>query len=76
MASARGLQNFMRTFGKSGGISASNLYQFSFQPTPKLKKFFDDNVFEDFLQLTDNGDTMNLQLLCNEIQLLGYLFSI
>ena len=75
MASARGLQNFMQAVGKSGGISASNLYQFSFQPTPKLKKFFDDNVFEDFLQLTDNGDTMNLQLLCNEIQLPGVTYS-
>ena len=75
MASARGLQNFMQAVGKSGGISASNLYQFSFQPTPKLKQFFDDNVFEDFLQLTDNGDTMNLQLLCNEIQLPGVTYS-
>ena len=75
MASARGLQNFMQAVGKSGGISASNLYQFSFQPTPKLKKFFDDNVFEDFLLLTDNGDTMNLQLLCNEIQLPGVTYS-
>ena len=75
MASARGLQNFMQAVGKSGGISASNLYQFSFQPTAKLKKFFDDNVFEDFLQLTDNGDTMNLQLLCNEIQLPGVTYS-
>ena len=75
MASARGLQNFMQAVGKSGGISASNLYQFSFQPTPKLKKFFDDNVFEEFLKLTDNGDTMNLQLLCNEIQLPGVTYS-
>ena len=75
MASARGLQNFMQAVGKSGGVSASNLYQFSFQPTPKLKKFFDDNVFQDFQQLTDNGDTMNLQLLCNEIQLPGVTYS-
>ena len=75
MASARGLQNFMQAVGKSGGISASNLYQFSFQPTPKLKKFFEDNVFEDFQFLTDNGDTMNLQLLCNEIQLPGVTYS-
>ena len=41
MASARGLQNFMQAVGKSGGISASNLYQFSFQPTDALKRFFD-----------------------------------
>ena len=75
MASARGLMNFMQAIGKSGGISASNLYQFSFQPTAKLRKFFDDNVFEEFLKLTDNGDTMNLQLLCNEIQMPGVTYS-
>ena len=75
MAAARGLQNFMQAIGKSGGISASNLYQFSFQPTAKLRKFFDDNVFEEFLKLTDNGDTMNLQLLCNEIQMPGVTYS-
>ena len=75
MASARGLQNFMQAIGKSGGISASNLYQFSFQPTPKLEKFFKDNVFDEFLKLTDNGDTINLQLLCNEIQLPGVTYS-
>ena len=75
MASARGLQNFMQAIGKSGGISASNLYKFSFQPTPKLEKFFKDNVFDEFLKLTDNGDTINLQLLCNEIQLPGVTYS-
>ena len=75
MAAARGLQNFMQAIGKSGGISASNLYQFSFQPTAKLKKFFDDNVFDEFLKLTDNGDGLNLQLLCNEIQLPGVTYS-
>ena len=61
MATARGLQNFMQAVGKSGGISSSNLYQFSFQPTTKLVKFFDDNIGQEFLKLTDNGDTMNLQ---------------
>ena len=65
----------MQAIGKSGGISASNLYQFSFQPTPKLEKFFKDNVFDEFLKLTDNGDTINLQLLCNEIQLPGVTYS-
>ena len=75
MASARGLQNFMQAIGKSGGISASNLYQFSFQPTPKLEAFFKDNVFDEFLKLTDNGDTINLQLLCNEIQMPGVTYS-
>ena len=71
MASARGVQNFMQAIGKSGGISASNLYQFSFAKKPKLAKFFEDNLGEDFLKLTDNGDELNLQLLCNEIQLPG-----
>ena len=75
MASARGLQNFMQAIGKSGGISSSNLYQFSFQPSAKLKKFFQDNLFDEFLKLTDNGDSMNLQLLCNEIQLPGVTYS-
>ena len=75
MASARGLLNFMQAIGKSGGISASNLYQFSFQPTEKLRRFFEDNLFEEFLKLTDNGDTTNLQLLCNEIQMPGVTYS-
>ena len=75
MVTARGLENFMRSIGKAGGISASNLYQFSFQPTPKLQKFFKDNLLEEFLKLTDNGDEINLQLLCNEIQLPGVTYS-
>ena len=75
MASARGLQNFMQAIGKSGGISSSNLYQFSFQPSAKLKTFFENNLGDEFLRLTDNGDSMNLQLLCNEIQLPGVTYS-
>ena len=75
MASARGVQNFMQAIGKSGGISASNLYQFSFAKKPKLAKFFEDNLGHDFLKLTDNGDELNLQLLCNEIQLPGVTYS-
>ena len=75
MASARGVQNFMQAIGKSGGISASNLYQFSFAKKPKLAKFFEDNLGDDFLKLTDNGDELNLQLLCNEIQLPGVTYS-
>ena len=75
MASARGVQNFIQAIGKSGGISASNLYQFSFAKKPKLAKFFEDNLGQDFLKLTDNGDELNLQLLCNEIQLPGVTYS-
>ena len=75
MASARGVQNFMQAIGKSGGISASNLYQFSFVKKPKLGIFFEDNLGDDFLKLTDNGDELNLQLLCNEIQLPGVTYS-
>ena len=75
MASARGVQNFMQAIGKSGGISASNLYQFSLAKKPKLANFFEDNLGQDFLKLTDNGDELNLQLLCNEIQLPGVTYS-
>ena len=75
MATARGLMNFMQAVGKSGGISASNLYQFSFNKKEKLGKFFEDNLGDDFLKLTDNGDGMNLKLLCNEIQLPGVTYS-
>ena len=75
MASARGVQNFMQAIGKSGGISASNLYQFSFNKKEKLGKFFEDNLGDEFLKLVDNGDELNLQLLCNEIQLPGVTYS-
>ena len=75
MATARGVQNFMQAIGKSGGISASNLYQFSFNKKEKLGKFFEDNLGDEFLKLVDNGDELNLQLLCNEIQLPGVTYS-
>ena len=75
MATARGLQNFMQAVGKSGGISASNLYEFSFQPTDKLIEFYKNNLEESLLNLTSNGDKINLQLLCNEIQLPGVTYS-
>ena len=75
MATARGVQNFMQAIGKSGGISASNLYQFSFNKKAKLGKFFEDNLGDEFLKLVDNGDELNLQLLCNEIQLPGVTYS-
>ena len=39
MATARGIENFMQAIGKSGGVSASNLYEFSIQPTEKLSNF-------------------------------------
>ena len=75
MASARGLLNFMQAVGKSGGISASNLYEFSFQPTSKLSDFFTNNLENDIGVLATGTDTMNLQLLCNEIQLPGVTYS-
>ena len=75
MATARGLQNFMQAVGKTGGISASNLYEFSFQPTDKLIEFYKNNLEESLLNLTSNGDKINLQLLCNEIQLPGVTYS-
>ena len=75
MASARGLQNFMQAVGKSGGISSSNLYEFSFQATSKLRDFFKFNLESDIGTLSSGTDQMNLQLLCNEIQLPGVTYS-
>ena len=75
MASARGLQNFMQAIGKSGGISASNLYEFQIQPTAKLIEFFKRNVTDSFLDMVGSGSGLNLQLLCNEIQLPGVTYS-
>ena len=75
MAAARGLQNFMQAIGKSGGISASNLYEFQIQPTSKLIEFFKRNVTDSFLDMVGSGSGLNLQLLCNEIQLPGVTYS-
>ena len=75
MAAARGLQNFMQAIGKSGGISASNLYEFQIQPTSKLIEFFKRNVTDSFLDMVGSGSQLNLQLLCNEIQLPGVTYS-
>ena len=75
MATVRGLQNFMQAVGKSGGISASNLYEFQIQPTSKLIEFFKRNVTDSFLDMVGSGSQLNLQLLCNEIQLPGVTYS-
>tara|TARA_B100000378_G_scaffold105354_1_gene84212 strand:+ start:101 stop:808 length:708 start_codon:yes stop_codon:yes gene_type:complete len=75
MATVRGLQNFMQAIGKSGGISASNLYEFQIQPTSKLIEFFKRNVTDSFLDMVGSGSQLNLQLLCNEIQLPGVTYS-
>ena len=75
MATVRGLQNFMQAIGKSGGISASNLYEFEIQPTSKLIEFFKRNVTDSFLDMVGSGSQLNLQLLCNEIQLPGVTYS-
>ncbi len=80
----RGLQNFMQAIGKSGGISASNLYEFEIQPpvnfdkpkeTLSLTEFFKNNVTDSFLDMVGSGSALNLQLLCNEIQLPGVTYS-
>ena len=80
----RGLQNFMQAIGKSGGISASNLYEFEIQPpvnfdkpknTISLSEFFKTNVTDSFLDMVGSGNALNLQLLCNEIQLPGVTYS-
>ena len=80
----RGLQNLMQAIGKSGGISASNLYEFEIQPpvnfdkpknTISLSEFFKTNVTDSFLDMVGSGNALNLQLLCNEIQLPGVTYS-
>ena len=75
MATARGIENFMQAIGKSGGVSASNLYEFSIQPTEKLSKFFTDNLEGDISTLSIGEGQLNLQLLCYEIQLPGVTYS-
>tara|TARA_A100001391_G_scaffold145172_2_gene102756 strand:- start:701 stop:1378 length:678 start_codon:yes stop_codon:yes gene_type:complete len=65
----------MQAIGKSGGISASNLYEFQIQPTSKLIEFFKRNVTDSFLDMVGSGSQLNLQLLCNEIQLPGVTYS-
>ena len=74
MPRAIGIQEFKeRILTRSGGISSSNLYQFSIDAGEGgMRQYLVDNNF------TGNGpgdDIVSLNLLCNEIQLPGVTFS-
>ena len=75
MPRAIGIQEFKeRILTRSGGISASNLYQFSIDAGSQggMRQYLADNNFTG----TDTGDDIvNLNLLCNEIQLPGVTYS-
>ena len=74
MPRAIGIQEFKeRILTRSGGISTSNLYQFSIDAGKGgMRKYLDDNNWTG----TDTGDDIvNLNLLCNEIQLPGVTYS-
>ena len=69
-----GIQEFKeRILTRSGGISSSNLYQFSIDAGEGgMRQYLADNNFTG----TDTGDDIvNLNLLCNEIQLPGVTYS-
>ena len=74
MPRAIGIQEFKeRILTRSGGISSSNLYQFSIDAGEGgMRQYLADNNFTG----TDTGDDIvNLNLLCNEIQLPGVTYS-
>ena len=74
MPRAIGIEEFKeRILTRSGGISASNLYQFSIDAGEGgMRQYLADNNFTG----TDTGDDIvNLNLLCNEIQLPGVTYS-
>ena len=75
----RGILEFQQDILKqAGGISASNLYQFDIQMSPKMKKWIGKE-----LQSNDEGEgdktvdrnQARLQLECNEIQMPGVTYS-
>ena len=74
MPRAIGIQEFKeRILTRSGGISSSNLYQFSIDAGEGgMREYLANNNFTG----TDTGDDIvNLNLLCNEIQLPGVTYS-
>ena len=74
MPRAIGIQEFKeRILTRSGGISSSNLYQFSIDAGEGgMREYLGNNNFTG----TDTGDDIvNLNLLCNEIQLPGVTYS-
>tara|TARA_B100000029_G_scaffold515714_1_gene624144 strand:+ start:4308 stop:5000 length:693 start_codon:yes stop_codon:yes gene_type:complete len=74
MPRAIGIYEFKeKILAKSGGISASNLYQFSIAATDGLKGYLSNNLNTG----TNPADMINyeLNMLCNEIQVPGVTFS-
>ena len=74
MASKIGVDSFREIILKeSGGISASNLYEFQIEvgAGTALKEYFDGNLAN--IGLT--GGVFRLNLLCNEIQIPGVTYS-
>ena len=85
----RGIESFIQSVVKQGGgPSASNLYEFSLQPSPAMMEFFDTNLNRagtgalpgyrggdsGGLSVLQNG-LHKMQLLCNEIQIPGTTFA-
>ena len=74
MPKAIGIQTFKeRILTRSGGISSSNLYQFSIDAgNGGVREYWKDN---NFYNSDAADDVINLNLLCNEIQLPGVTYS-
>ena len=74
MPKAIGIQTFKeRILTRSGGISSSNLYQFSIDAgNGGVRQYWKDN---NFYGSDGADDIINLNLLCNEIQLPGVTYS-
>ena len=71
---AIGIQQFKeKILTKSGGISSSNLYEFDVQWGPTLKSFLEDNILYTFGDKNSRG--LELNMLCNEIQIPGVTMS-
>ena len=74
----RGVQEFIQSVVKqSGGISASNLYEWFIQPPGALGNWFEQHINKPNLswQKSFGENNIYLQLLCNEIQLPGVTYA-
>ena len=74
----RGVQEFLQSVVKqSGGISASNLYEWFIQPPGALGNWFEQHINKPNLswQKSFGENNIYLQLLCNEIQLPGVTYA-
>ena len=74
----RGIEEFRQSvLEQSGGISASNLYEWVIQPPGALIEWFEQHVNKDKIswQKQWGENAIYLQLLCNEIQLPGVTYA-